>query len=99
MKADQLRPLPASCDSVIPRVHPVRNQSEWYFDGDDDLAPGRWKVRAFGPANTYVCLRQSGGGPNEQNLEQFDIGYVLRQLRESYEAKRERGPVVRKRKK
>ena len=72
--------------------------SEWDFDGDDNLAPGRWKVRAFGPANTYVCLRLSGGGPNEQNVEQFDIGYVLRQLRDSYEVERQRGPIKRKRK-
>ena len=44
----------------------------------------RGMVRSFGfkQANTYVCIRISGGTPGDQTVEEFDIGYVIRCINE-----------------
>ena len=89
LRLTQLRPVQENLQSVIPRCQPVRTNAEWYFDGADDLEKGRWKVRALGPQNTYVCVRITGGG---KNIEKFDIGYVMSQIRATTETARENGP-------
>ena len=51
----------------------------FYDDGDDDLNPGEWKVRRIiQEKNVYLCTRLTGGG--SKNCEEFDIGYVIRQI-------------------
>ena len=52
----------------------------FYCDGDVDLAPGEWKVRKIGEGNTYTWVRMTGGGRNPKNCEEFDIGYVIREI-------------------
>ena len=66
--------------------------AEWWFDGDDDLPEGRWKVRSI-VGNTYRCVRLSGGTPNCQNVEDFDIAYVIRCVTEAKEQERQRVPL------
>ena len=58
-------------------------------NGLDPIAPGRWKVRRI-VGNEFVCVRLSGGGP--LNLENFDISYVMGEVRAEEEYVRERGP-------
>ena len=73
--------------------------AEFYCDGlpadpDNGLAPikpGRWKVRRI-VNNEYVCVRLSGGGPGCANCENFDIAYVIGEVRAEEEYVRERGP-------
>ena len=61
----------------------------FYCDGDDDLAPGTWKVRRM-VANQYVCTRLTGGsGPMVKNMEHFDVGYVIREVVISEQRSRE----------
>ena len=51
---------------------------QFFCDGDGiDFPPGRWLVRRI-QGNTYVCSRLTGTG---KNLEEFDIGYVMSQVR------------------
>ena len=89
LRLTQLRPLQENLTSVIPRCQPVRENTEWYFHGAKDLEKGRWKVRSLGPKNTYVCVRITGDG---KNIENFDIGYVMSEIREQTETARENGP-------
>lgn len=69
----------------------------FFCAGEEDLAPGRWKVRGvFG--NVFRCTRLSGGGST--NVEDFDIGWVTNTFIEEQSRNRERGvfePVVGKR--
>ena len=75
--------MPANIASAVHRNEYVNTNKIWYCEGDDDLPAGRWKVRSIGPDNNYVCVRLTGGGL--QNVESFDIGYVMRQVREENE--------------
>ena len=63
----------------------------FFCDGDTDLAPGLWKVRTI-QDTSFVAVRVSGGGPCRKMCEEFDVGYVMRQVREKEEKDRERGP-------
>ena len=67
----------------------------WYYDGEQDLAAGFWKVRRV-ENNAYVCLRMSGEG---KNSESFDIGYVIRQYQKELDKQREAGPRYKNKKK
>ena len=60
-------------------------------NGLDPIAPGRWKVRRVA-GNEFVCVRLSGGGPSDCNIENFDISYVMGEVRAEEEYVRERGP-------
>ena len=74
-----------------PPRHKFQNK-EFYFDGDDTLASGRWKVRrTMHGKNSFVCARVTGGG--RKNIEEFDIGYVMRQIQKEDEGFRENGPM------
>ena len=45
------------------------------------MSPGAWKVRrVIHDKNVYVCTRLTGGPPGSQNCEEFDVGYVMRQI-------------------
>ena len=62
---------------------------EWFFDGADDLESGRWKVRRI-VGNEFVCTRLTGGTARSQNVENFDIGYVMNQIHTQHEFHRNR---------
>ena len=84
--------------ALRPEVKPSRTRqdylnSEFYFDGADDLQKGRFKVRRIdGDKNEYVCVRLSGGTSNSINVDNFDIAYVMSEVRAEEEYVRERGP-------
>ena len=91
MRADQLGP-----DKWNARTRAQYLNAESYCDGvgdteRDSIPPGRWKVRRI-EGNEYVCVRLSGGGPTDINRENFDIGYVMSEVRAEEEYVRERGP-------
>ena len=75
------------CGPLLRRSEMIGREFE--DDGDEDLPAGRWLVRAM-KANVYTCCRLTGGGL--VNLEDFDIGYVMRRIKKSIEESRERGP-------
>jgi len=87
----QLRPVPKTCRTAVPRALPVQQNSEFHYGGDGVMTAGRWQVRSIGPDNTYVCVPLSKG-PNVPNTDNFDIGFVLDQIRKARESRRERGP-------
>ena len=70
--------------------------AEFYFEGESAdpskglpaLKAGRWKVRRV-VDNEFVCVRLSGEGTN---MENFDISYVMGEVRAEEEYVRERGP-------
>ena len=63
---------------------------DFFFDGADDLAPGMWRVRqVINDKNLYKCTRLTGAGP--QNVENFDIGYVIKQYMKRVDERREAG--------
>ena len=53
---------------------------EFYVEGEQDLPAGRWKVRRI-VDNAYVCTRLTGGTASSKNVEEFDIGYVMREIK------------------
>ena len=61
---------------------------EWWFEGDEEVGRGVFKVRRL-KGNRYVCTRLSGDC--SVNLEEFDIGYVMREFRKHTEKVREMG--------
>ena len=81
-----------SVHELAPSAWNVRTRGEYVKDGAEfyseaiaaepekdlpALKAGRWKVRRI-DGNEFVCVRLSGGGPTESNLENFDIlGYVV----------------------
>jgi hypothetical protein len=91
LRRDQLRPVPGNV-RVLERTQPVRENTEWSFEGDDEIPASRWKVRRIGDRNDYVCSLVSGGGPTTPNMEKFDIGYVLRAIRDEEEVNRRSAP-------
>ena len=50
----------------------------------EDLPAGRWKIRKL-EKNEYVCTRLTGGTPSSTNVERFDIGYVMEQVKVQHE--------------
>ena len=70
---------------------------EFFFEGAKDLAEGRWKVRQLvSDKHQYRCTRLTGTGANVEN---FDIGYVIKQYMKESDSRRESGwaPVLSKR--
>ena len=66
----------------------------FYFGGAADLAEGKWKIRQLMSArNQYRCTRLTGTGVNVEN---FDIGYCIKQYMKESDARRESGwaPVL-----
>ena len=94
-----------SCEKAVPRkniksvpstcTYPTRSSmigEVWNFEGDEDLSPGRWRIRQR-LANVYKCIRLSGGGPGEPTVEDFDIGYVIRSWMKEQQRLHESGAV------
>ena len=74
-----------SLDQLKPETTPSCKRcdylnAEFYFDGAPDLEYGRWKARRI-QGNEFVCVRLSGGTNRSQNIENFDISYVMDQVR------------------
>ena len=93
LRLNQLRTAPLVTHGLgsMRRGSLVTNNAVWFFDGAPDLAAGNFMVRAIGiEPNTYRCERQSGGGPGVQDVEDFDIGYVMRTIRDAKQALRQR---------
>ena len=65
---------------------------EFFFDDASDLPEGRWKVRQLRD-NQFRCTRLTGTGANVEN---FDIGYVIKQYMQESDTRRESGwaPVL-----
>ena len=92
LSSEQLAP-----DKFKMRTRAQFLNTEFYCNGLEEdkekdlpaVSAGRWKVRRI-VGNEYVCSRMSGGG--RINLVNFDIGYVMRKVREEEEFVRERGP-------
>ena len=74
-----------------PRRSEMLNKT-FYDSGDVDLAAGQWRVRRL-VDNEYVCTRLTGGGRNAKNLENFDIGHVIRCFEQGAQSLRELGPT------
>ena len=75
----------AKCTSVS--LHTRRDMLDkvFYYDEDNDLNPGQWKVRRI-VGNEFVCTRLTGDGCNQEN---FDIGYVMRMIQADNERVRQ----------
>ena len=77
--------------------YPTRGEmigKTFYFDGAPDLAEGKWKIRQLMSArNQYRCTRLTGTGINVEN---FDIGYCIKQYMKESDTRRESGwaPVL-----
>ena len=70
----------------------------FYFDGADDLEEGLWKVRRIAESGVeFVCTRLTGGTSRSQNIENFDIDYVMKEVRVYEEKQRARGPMFSRR--
>ena len=86
--------LPAN--EVRPLEEPVPTRGSYLgktfeFEGASDLPGGFWKVRMIRHLdNSYRCCRLTGSG--SQNLEDFDVGYVIRTIQSQEQRIRERGP-------
>ena len=95
-EADVVSERHLSPDTSKMRTRAKYINTEFYCDGlpadpKNGLAainPGRWKVRRI-VGNEFLCVRLSGGG---LNLENFDIAYVMGEVRQEEEYVRERGP-------
>ena len=76
-------------DSRYPRRHEMIDK-DFFFDGAHDLAEGMWRVRqVLSDKNLYRCTRLTGAGP--QNVENFDIGYVIKEYMKRMDERRELG--------
>ena len=73
-------------DSRYPtRDELLKEGATFYFDGAPDLDAGMWKVRQIVGDDKYRCVRLTGSG---QNVENFDIGYVIKQYMEAADNRR-----------
>ena len=76
-------------DTRYPRRNALIGKDFW-FDGDHDLPEGRWRVRQLrSEVNLYRCTRLTGDG--SKNVEDFDIGYVIKQYMKGLDERREAG--------
>ena len=72
---------------VPSRVDCVKDNVTFWCDGEI------WKVRSVThEKNQFTCVRVSDGGTGP-NMDNFEVGYVIREIREEYEKRRERGPM------
>ena len=87
---DELRPVdPNDQLGAIKRADMLNK--DFFFDGEDDLPAGRWRVRRI-VDNEYKCVRLTGGCSfHEGQMEGFDIGYVLRCHQQELEQRRVAG--------
>ena len=93
MRLDQLRPTSTTATGLgsMRRGDLVTRNTVWHFEGAEDLVEGNFVVKDFGKGpDTYRCVRQWGdGGPNTQEEEEFDVGYVMRTIRDAEQLRRQ----------
>ena len=84
-----LRPYDGPC---LRRCEMV-NKCFYYFPGEDDCPSGIFKIRQLlTDKNVFRCIRMTGGGSKrEGQLEDFDVGYVMRRYEQRQQQSRERG--------
>ena len=88
LSPEQLRPCPPSY--AAPKRRDMLGKV-FEYEGDEDIPAGtKWKVRQVVGGTMYRCVKVTGGG--ELNVDNFDIGFVMRALRKEYENRRELGP-------
>ena len=87
-----LRPAQVrASDSTYPERRDMWNK-DFFFDGAPDLPKGVWRVgQILEDKNRYKCTRITGGGGGDQNVECFDIGYVIKQYVKGRDQRREDG--------
>ena len=88
MSPGSLRPF--ICANPPPRRADMINKV-FFDEGDEDFPAGRWKVRRI-EGNEYICTRLTGGDGMTKNIENFDIGHVIRCYQGSRQTARELGP-------
>ena len=88
---DEVRDLSPQVARTNPtRADLVRNNAEFFFDGDKDIPPGRWSVRrCLHKKNQFVCVRLSEAPIGTPNVDNFMIHYVMKSVREMEESNRE----------
>ena len=88
LSPEQLRPCPPSY--AAPKRRDMLGKV-FEYEGDEDIPAGtKWKVRQVVGGTMYRCVKVTGDG--ELNVDNFDIGFVMRALRKEYENRRELGP-------
>ena len=84
---------PCNLPNVLSRGDLVKMNATFFFDGDDDISPSTWKVRAVNHTkNEFVCVRISPDNARGPNIDNFQVGYVFERVQEEMEEQRERGP-------
>ena len=81
LRPHELRP----CQEKIPTRRDMIGV-EFDFEGDEELPPGQWKVRQV-IGNVFRCTKIRGEGT--RNVDEFDIGYVMRRVKAQQEYQRE----------
>jgi hypothetical protein len=72
---------------VPSRADCVKHNVTFYLDGET------WQVRSVHhKINQFRCVRISPVNGTGPNIDNFEIGFVVKQIREEYEQRRERGP-------
>jgi len=78
-----------SSDSRYPRRDAMVG-NVFFFCGASDLAKGKFRVsEIIADKNLYKCTRITGDGP--QMVEDFDIGYVIKEYMKAVDKRRELG--------
>ena len=86
---DKLDPAKLRADTSVYPTRADMINKEWFFDGDDEVGPGKWKVRRIlHEENTFQCTRLTGEG---SNLEKFDVGHVITQYVDQEKHRRNMG--------
>ena len=86
---DHLRPCPPSYAAPLRREMIGKT---FVYEGDRDIPSGTiWKVRQVVKGTMFRCVKLQGEG--ELNIDNFDIGFVMRAVRAQYEKEREIGPL------
>ena len=81
-----------SSDTTYPRRSEMIGK-DFFFEGADDLGKGMWRVRqTLHDHNQYKCVRVTGDTDGcQRNVENFDVGYVIKQYMDTVQQHRESG--------
>ena len=83
----------ADPDKHLSRADYVKNAAKFWYDGDEQIPVSQWVVRRVKhEKNVFTCVRvipKECAGPN---IDDFEIGFVLSQVRGEEENLRTIGP-------
>ena len=92
IRGDSVR-LMTDPEKHLTRADYVKHGVKFWYDGDADIPLSQWVVRRVKHAkNVFTCARlvpETCPGPN---IDDFDIGFVIQQVRDEEECMREQGP-------